>query len=487
VKLLEKTPPTFQEYEVIPKSNFFKINENYYDENDWNELCRYAVFLSDWAKKGDVEEQPGPDGDNLKFGGFVGNYKLTSGKEFKIKLNEDKLNESEYNSILNDIIEWCHILGPNFYTRFNFSNPLHEFENVLSYSNHLIDLSELALSTYLSPIIEQVTKISPAVHGRINVPKTTRNIIQSQTLIVSRKTKLRTDTLPVLLLIRFNFEISRAIQAYLEGLNQKEGVSSYQVYTSFENILMKNLSYHQSFLLNLRNRRLIQRAFELDFYDPAVLSETIRQSNGNSNYHDLVLLWEGYSSNRSLEASLEENFRGGYSLKPISKIYELWVLNKICQVLSDHFGEPIREYKKEGIIFHFKGYMHSIELYYTYNINKFTKFDKIPSELSPDYLIRYSNEKEKNILTLDAKYKPNVSSQDVQQIMAYMLVTGWGAEKDQMYGALLYVGSRTENNSIQTYSRKVPSAQFFKICIRPDFKDGFEDLRTILSNAFSLP
>jgi hypothetical protein len=250
---------------------------------------------------------------------------------------------------------------------------------------------------------------------------------------------------------------------------------------------MKNLSYHQSFLLNLRNRRLIQRAFEIDFYDPAVLSETIRQSNGNSNYHDLVLLWEGYSSNRSLEASLEENFRGGYSLKPISKIYELWVLNKICQVLSDHFGEPIREYKKEGIIFHFKGHTHNVGLYYTYNINKFTKFDKIPSELSPDYLIRYSNEREENILTLDAKYKPNVSSQDIQQIMAYMLVTGWGAEKDEMYGALLYVGSRTKNNSIQTYSRKVPSAQLFKICIRPDFKDGFEDLRTILSNAFGLP
>ena len=480
---MEKNPPSFCEYETIPKSIFLKINESYYDENDWNELCRYAILLSEWAKKGDVEEKPGPDGDNLSFGGFIGSYKLTSNKKLDIKVNKNKLTKREYDLILNEVIEWCYILGPNFYSQFNFTNPLYPFENILGYSNHLIDLTELALSSYLSPIIEKVTKISPTVHGRINIPRTVRHLIQSQALVVSIKTKLQTDTLPILLLIRFNYEISRGIRGYLARLDNLVNVSEYQVRTSFEDTLRRNMSYHQGFLLNPRNRRLIQRSFEPDFHDPEVLNETINQSIGNSIFNDLVLLWEGYSSNRSLSVSLENFFRGDNNLKPISKIYELWVLKKIIEILSAFYSKPQLQVRDEGIIFIFKKEDYKIEVFYTYNINEFNMFDKPPSELKPDYLIKYSNEKEKIVLVLDAKYKPRVKSSDVQQLITYMLVTGWKDMFDKMYGALLYVGSGEVKPDTQKYVRETPDAEIFKICIRPNFEAGLDALKILLSNA----
>lgn len=483
---MEEPDPSFQEYETISKTKFLDFRGKYYDEIDWNEICRYSTLLKDWAKKGDVEEEPGPKGDNLYFGGFIGNYRLNSGKEFEIVLNERKLNIEEYDVIINEVSDWSYLLGPHFYTHFTFSQPLHEFENILSYSNHLIDLSDLALSSFLSPVIEQVTKVSPTVHGRINIQKTTRNLIQSQMLIVSKKTRLMSDTLPILLLVRFNYEVSRGIQVFLKGLERK-AANNRNVRTSFETTLLNNISFHHSTLLNPRIRELTQRSLETDFHNPEVLQKTIKQSNGNSIYQDLVLLWEGYSAKRPLRVRPEAHFRGGYSLKPVSKLYELWVLNQINNILGDYYRGISYSQTETGITFTHTDGPSQIKLHYSCSISDFTKFNRPPSPMYPDFLISKTNGEENSVLALDAKYKPVVNAQDVQQLIAYMLVTGWADPTDTMYGALIYVGDRNRNNSIQNYTRKrPPSADISKICLRPGYAEGYNDLKQLLTKALDL-
>jgi len=476
-------PPVFREYQVIPKSRFLNTLGLHYTEEDWVELCRYSLLLGDWAEKTGIEEKPGPEGDNLWFGGFVGTYHLNSGKDFKIELNPEKLQEEEYRAMVEEIVEWCQLLGSDFYSRLVFSDPLHRFENILSYSNHLIELTELAVSTYLSPIVDQVPVVSSVVQGRINLPQTVRHLTQGQTLVVSSKTFLSVETLPVLLLIRFNYELSRAIQLYLDELKHIEGLGRFDAQTSFEKTLSRNLSYHQSFLLNPRHYRLIQASIEADFHDPDVLGETLEQSNGNQVYRDLVLLWEGYSSGRSLEASLEDYFLGSYTFKPVSKLYELWVLKKIYEILAEALGDPQISVESDGVVLSFED--GCVELLYNRPMGGLSKFDGKLCEVRPDFVLTCSDGGQRVVLVLDAKYKSGVASSDVQQLLAYLLMMGWSSVEDRVIGALCYIGTREGVDPWMVYSRESPFAQIHKVCIRPRVEKGVNVLKNMLTSATS--
>jgi len=453
-----------EEYRPLSKSMFL---EEGYNEEQWLEMKLYAEHLAKWSSEAGVEDAPEIRGDNIEFKSFTGLYYPEGAKHpVSFRVNHDKIPETHYKTMLHEVEEWCNLIGPTILSQLIFHNPQDIKKQILAYSNKLIQINELARNTYLSPIIKKHVIKDAVPHGRLDLARTTRNLIQGSTQLVSLKTRAIKDTLPILLLIRFNLELTKHIQEFLSTFNPEDPVK-----TALERLAIRNLQFHHDILFNPRFAHLIDVSLETDLYDPEVLEETYRQSNGNPIYHDMVYLWEGYISGRSLYVSLLEDQYGGYTLKPMSKIYELWLLRQITRILDQKLGEPeVLIHPKCSMTFKYRE--PKTQYILTYNVTipeKWKKFKELPVKMRPDYLlVKKVGGKCVPVLIADAKYKASHGGGDIQQMLAYMLALGWGGETREIVGSILYIGSLAgKGKTREEVSRTRPDATINLVKINP--------------------
>ena len=322
----------------------------------------------------------------------------------------------------------------------------------------------------MTPLIEKKILINSTTFGRIDLVRTSVLLARGQTQVVSIKTDVVTETLPLLLLIRFNIEISMALREFIEKLEETLKRDSIESNISIERISRQNLLFHQDFVFNPRYAHLVNKSIEIDFLDPDIIDKTYQQLNGNPIFQDILLLWENYQTGKALRSSIIEHMLGGYTLKPMSKIYELWLLKKLDTIIKQKYGEPnITVHPKGSMTFKYKTNNQEIILNYNVTIPRaWKRFKPTSFTMRPDFVIAIKKGRE--ILPVffgDAKYKEKASNSDKQQMMAYLLATGWGESISKMFGAILFIGTQGSQASLKM-TRTKPTVEIVSINIRPD-------------------
>lgn len=471
------------EYEKIRKR---VASERGFEDKDWNELKLYAKFLKWRSDEQGVEDKPEIDEDYIDFKSYCGSYKLASGKQLRIGPDEDKLDEEERKLMIKKIVQWSTMLGPSILAQLNVTSPIGEDEAHLSYSNMLIDLTEGALADYTHPIVEKERRISPITLGPLDFCRTTQHFSRGETLLVTRKTRLNFECLPLLLLVRFHYEMMLALTRFRNSLNERmkeeEGWGSVSI--SVARMADLNLSYHLSFLLGQHFTHLLDDALEIDFKNPEVLDETLRQSSNSPSLRDITYLWEAYIGRRSLLPLIKEMLLGGYTLKPTSKLYELWVLCQLTLQLSEvaRMRSPPIFGKKGSATFKYERQGLLIELLYNpLSLSDLLKFKDSSLKLRPDYIIsvQKSNGMKQAVLIADAKYKPEPDVSDEERMLAYLLTYGWSVGEEEVHGLLIYTGKKQKPVPPEKILRSHPNAQLSSLCLRPDEK--LPDRRCALS------
>ena len=400
-------------------------------------------FLESRSNVQGIEDKPEVQEDYLNFKSFCGTYTLDSNKKLVILPKPEKLDEGEHRYIAEKVVEWSTLLGHNIMAQLRFSSPVKEHEAILSYSNLLIELTEIALGEYFPPVIEEEVKISPFIFGSLDVPQTSRHLSQGETLLVSRKIKLKAESLLLLLLIRFHCEMIPALNGFLAEIDGQIGAERKgEICLSMERLAKTNVSYHKGLLMRRQFSPLLGEALETEFEDPEVLEKPLRQASGNPSLKDIVFLWEAYKGGRSLLPMIKELLLGGYTLKPLSKLYELWVLSILTSQLSSITEEtfPPRLGGKGSMTFKFKNIDILIELFYNQpSLRNLQKFNNFPWRLRPDYVItiKKGTEPRKIVLITDAKYKETVDSSDVERMLAYLLTYCWSKRDVRAQGVLV--------------------------------------------------
>lgn len=465
------------EYDDISKDLAFK---NGWTERDWQELRLYAKLLEKRSEELGIEDPIKYDETTINLGSYCGRYALTNPQR-SVVVTCRHFNEGEVKQIVNELIQWCARLGPNIFAQLRSYLPIDEHEYILSLSMMLRELTEQILASYISPLVEERTILSPSVMGSINVPQTSRYLLQGKTIIANRMVKLNFISLSILLLIRFNYEMISSLEHFLFKLENWVGNDRDPgVPLTLEQIARTNLSFHSNVLNQRRFRFLFDRALDINFEDSTIIDQTIQQASSNESLKDLVYLWEVFKGSRPLLPQLNQILLGGFTLKPMSKLFELWTLKKLTSILSKLTNS--RYSRKVGIrgsiTFVFEDSKPKVRLFFNpRHIISLLKFNNVRWRLRPDFIISIgdSTSNPEQVLIADAKYKLNPESSDEQKMLEYLLAFGLNKKRESLNGIFIHVGEYSKDNiQISEKSRKYPDVKLTYLSIRPSIELKFE-------------
>lgn len=461
-----------EEYDTLSRT---KILEDWmWSKKDWRKLKRYAELLKTQASKQGLDERPQVKDYLINFKSFCGTYPLSSDRKLEVLPKSEKLDKQALRELAGEVVEWATLLGQDLRETPQFSLPLGRHEIVMGYSNKLIELTENILAEAPPPTIDKETKVAPVPFGPIDVPKTSRHLSQGETLIASSKTNLEEFSLPMLLLVRFHYELLKDLREFLSEL--KEWTETGGVSLFIERMAKENISYHQSLLTRPRFRPLLREALETKFEDPEVLDKTLKEISYTPSMKEVVFLWEAYKGRRSMVPLVKEILSGGYTLKPVYKLYEVWALKQFASTISGVTGvKPAFESVDQGAWrLQFRKEDKIIDLFYNTNPSSNTAISDLikPSNLSwsprPDYLLTIKKEgmERRVLLVADAKYKSHPTSSDTEEMLAYLLSYCWPERDSKAEGVIVYIGNEGEAASQRPTTRQHPDATVHRLCLR---------------------
>lgn len=513
---LASDPKKPEEYRRITKELFFREKDGFKNERSWNELLLYVDFLIEFCKKKrfDLEEIPMRDERQVQLKSFVGSYKFKSESELlRPQRDIDKLDDDEFHKMTVEISHWATMLGSPFLNAvLNVLSPvLGEDELTLVYSGLLINYTESALAEYIPPVIQRRRYVSSIPVGKILVPQTIRHSSSDQLTFVSQRIKFDVESLPMLLLISFHREMADELRKlrrkFVQELNEKdEERTTYEIYPL--RIERSNRIYHTNFILSPLKKVLLERSYEVDFKDARILRKTWKQASRCASLRDILLLWEAYIGKRTLAPQVTQTISGGYMLKPVCKLYELWVLRTMVDALRETIserkkGEEVKfqiHYSKENgykalpADFAFENDMYTI----IYNggqnqtsVKDFAKFNAWgPFQFKPDYVIAYKCDGDNRIgLIADAKYKNKVELEDRRQMLAYLAYFGqiaWTKSKETSFpeGLIIYTGGLDSiGGEKREYEREKPRTTITEICLKPGMDGSVKLIKDLLERA----
>jgi len=467
-----------KEYEDISKDHVFKQGWN---NHDWKELKLYATLLKRRSSELGIEDPIKDEETRINLGSYFGKYILTNPNK-GINVISKHFSREEINQIVDEIIQWCARLGPNIFTQLRSYLPIDKHEYILSFSIMLRELTEQILSSYITPLIEKENIISPSVMGSINIPQTSRNLLQGKPLIVNSRVKMNFLSLPIHLLIRFNYEMICALEHFLVTLESWiDGERDADIILPLEKMAKTNIFFHSYILTQRRFRFLIDTALNINFEDSTILEQTIQQASSNESLKDMVYLWEAFKGGRSLLPQLNHIMIGGFTLKPLSKLFELWILKQLVTNLSKFTSSSCtcEPGVKGSMTFTYENTEPQLSLFFNpYSTKSFERFNKFPWIFRPDFIITLKNSEQiyRGILIADAKYKESPDGSDVQRMMAYLLAFGWKDEKTCLNGLFIHVADRTGSDiQFQETTRESPNVTLTSLSIRPGLKLKFEE------------
>lgn len=473
------------ECKIVCKKEYQEIYKNELDD-DWLEFELYANYLRSYCDIIGVEDKPKISKNSINMASFVGIYKFRSGRILRIDPDPTKISEDEQKKMCEEIIQWAIFLGPNISSSLEMIDPIWKIDLELSFSDILNELTIELMKEYLPPDVQNKEYVTPNIIGKIDIPKTMKYITQGKFVFASKRTLITTESLSMLFLLRFHYEILMALNKSQEII--KNTVKSLKLDFALLRHIKRNRNYHLEFLLNPFRVHLLERAIDLDFNDPYVIDKIHKEASGKKTLRDLVYLWNAYHGIKIPKPNLKNIFNGSYTFKPASKLYELWVLKTLLEILSQILKRKwtYNKEKKNGVLFTFN--LDQKEIILSYNLEKILpeKFD--PNfRFRPDFILISKdpyNGSSRVLLIADAKYKIKPEQSDFAQMLAYMLDYCWDRMEKVANGMLLYLGTRSElsDSCKQLYKRIMfPNAKIYSICLRPAHKiQGKTYLKKIL-------
>lgn len=431
---------------------------------DWSSLEEFLKRFNEYVKRArenfDIEEvPPRVDDENFYPGGWIGYYPLERGA--RIVVVPRKIGGWEYENMRNEIVNWLAILGAPFIESMFPCFPselLHREASYMMYSRLLIYYTEVVLGHQLPKSRESRRYVGLEVRGRPLWGETLKLRAKDPMLMVSERVGFTFHNLLNLLVTRFHAELAK-------------GLRSIQ---SFSDLCDKNLRYHIAFLSSEPFCNLLDRSLDVSFDDSEIIEEVRKISRGTfREMMEIADLWEMFVGKKALFLDVKKWF--DIAIKPLSKIYELWCLKKLCDAFSDALEvKPIVPEKFPGT-FTFRG-KQVVKIYYNQKLREFSKFLAKIGPGRPDYVITFQKEGRESVVCVgDAKYREfgNIGLDDYQRLLSYIL--------DYMYPAkelVAFIFHVSEEQQIEEISHS--NVKILLIPLRPKISSNVEEIIKVL-------
>ena len=346
-----------------------------------------------------------------------------------------------------------------------------EYEIALAYSDLLRRYTETALTEYVPPIIEKKRYIAPIPLGRILMPKTITLMSTGQMQYVSQRVKANVINLPLLLMIRFHSEMVRELTS-LEKTFERDGeLPSIQPTRA----IFRSKAYHRGFLASELLQKLLALAYDIDFRSSNNLEKIRKQASTSPSISDIIVLWESFVGRRTLLSKVTDALRAGYALKPVCKLYELWCLRTVLEVLKELLGDYKAPNRLPGR-FVFRSMGLKVEVLYNISPRESMIVKKlrrrglgVSAGKRPDITIKFTAPSGKRItMVSDAKYRllERIGDEDLSRFFWYMMDYAEFSEEDRLEGLFFHLSNT--GNIYQKVERMNPKIAIHLVSLKPE-------------------
>lgn len=373
--------------------------------------------------------------------GWVGRYP----GGIQVTPNPDKINEFEYKKILSDLAGWLELWDiPTAATSLPIlqTETLERRRVLVGYSKALSLFTEEALAHRPPVSVSRQSETGLALAGSLDTAKTVQTRANGSREIAYQKVQFSLDHPLNLLLLRFHAELQQELDQLID-----ESII-------VDSILERNRAYHKQFIETEFPTEMLDRALQVDFADPSVLDRARRESPDQLT--ELVTLWESYQRDQALSIALDQRLTIG--LKPIEKVYELWILTVLIECLEDILGttvgNPTEDLEKVPVT-------SDITLHYNRPLEEFSRLlvpDLMTNPGRPDYALSVADEV---VWIGDAKYQHRdaIDLPDYQRLFSYMIDL---IPADSGAATLFY-----PSTTPQTNTATVPAYNVTELGLRP--------------------
>ncbi|KXB01428.1 hypothetical protein AKJ43_03390 [candidate division MSBL1 archaeon SCGC-AAA261D19] len=448
---------------ALERGEYQEIKEEDLEPDEWKKLSKFLERVSQlcekkYLKNYDIDESPPSISENkFKPNGWIGTY------PGNVVIKPSRITSSEYQQMKEELTGWLEFLGPPSIEAFLpfFPSEILDLDSLLaSYSEMLVNFTEILLAHGLLKEVKPKVRIGEEVRGKPVFKEIMKLKYRDPTKIASQHAEVSFRSLSNFLLSRFHAEVT-------SGLERISEASEF-----LKNELRPQLSYHYDFLGSEVPSNLLHKSLEMDFLNPETLDRARRESS--PQMQEIVDLWEAFKGKMALELDIREKL--DVAIKPMSKVYELWCLKKMCDFLSEVFEkEP-----EPPTSFPWKfDYGRGKNLYYNKRVHarsRFIKsgFGKYPGR--PDLAIEVSD---KIIWVGDAKYKPreNIGKEEYMRFLSYLVDYMPASKKSP--GFIFHIpSSRGEPASIKIPEIVEPDYQISRVPLTPSNVPKIQDRLT---------
>ncbi len=391
-------------------------------ESEWERLREYVgsinEALNEVATTGgvaEVEESPPQFTDGgFDPGGWVGIY------PGEVTVVPRHLAEAEYEQMLADTQAWVEVIGASTIAA---SLPLSTDilidarARLAAYSEALIELTEMIQAHRLPVEVQRTRQTGLEPEGRPLFDATIQASARGSRHVVSEELSFSFDTLLNHLLIRFHVDLLGEMEELAEA---------YPYYrTAFDN----QIAYHEDFVTTGIPGQLVEQAINTDFTSPSLIAEAHR--GATAHMAEVVDLWEAFQHQIGMEVTLSNDLNT--AVKPISKLYELWCLKTLLDILEQITGNTptandsiSKAYRfGDSVTLHYNRYLGHRSQYLKPNLGV------TPGE--PDFAVEVEDE---IVWIGDAKFKTDIKGHDYRRFLVYLV----DLLSPEQSSAIFYVG-----------------------------------------------
>lgn len=351
------------------------------------------------------EKPPSMDGNEFRPGGWVGEYD----PGLLVVPDEDRVTDAGYERMLSTTQGWIETLGPLSAEALAFAPDVLLDAQTLygSYSRQLIEFTEQLLASRTPVTVERQQTRGQTLVGRPVFSAIQQERANRTGQLVSETVTFQFDNLQNRLLTRFHAELLQQVRWVREQL----GPAGVELDTL--------LGYHREFLEAGLPVDLINEALQTNFDAPRTMARL--RNNASPQMTQIIDLWEAYRREQTRELDPSDRFSS--CVKPLSKVYELWLLAllvKYLETATDSTAVVVSDTLSEIRIGDIRIYHDTSKSRHSKYITPFLRPGKGIEAGKPDLLIAVDGTVR---WVGEAKCRPwqNIRKEDAMRFLAYIV------------------------------------------------------------------
>jgi len=444
--------------------------------------------LQELCNQNDIEERPPRievrNGVSfLEPGGWVGLYSSPDGRPVvRVIPDPSKLNEEELETVRKDVIQWLTLFGAPFWEvvlQNLTTSIIDDVQLSMNYSRIVCELTDALLTHRLSRLAIPKTYVGNSIRGKLDGPATISARQKDPSKVVCTYQEFSPNTPLNLLLTR--------LHAVMAGTLAR---AAKMVEDPWSKIIRNRVGKHVEVLQSSPFAGLLENSMTFDPYDLTTSRRLVAEASKSVYSQSLLEVWEAFSRRRHLQSRVNVQF--DQSLKPMSKVYELWCLATVLQLLSGMTGNQVKNDTADFPATFSIG--PRVRLYYGAGRKReFTSRSNIMAVLRenglsvgpgrPDFIITSSPSTGKPRLVIgDAKYKflRGIDTSDVERFLTYIF--DYMGPKDPGTPVQSFLFHLDDQHAFQKVTSKDDQIEVFLICLRPStLNDVLPKLENLLN------